>query len=69
MIIDDEKDVAKTIKEMLERLGYSITIKTNGREAIDYYLYTWEKIDLVLLDMIMPELNGRELKRSTPRLK
>jgi signal transduction histidine kinase/CheY-like chemotaxis protein len=73
LIIDDEKDVAMTIKDMLERLGYKITIKTTSREAIDYYLYTWEKVDLVLLDMIMPEINGRELfyilKKINPQIK
>jgi CheY-like chemotaxis protein len=61
LIVDDEKDVARTIKDMLERLGYHITIKISGREAIDFYLNAWEEIDLVLLDMIMPEMNGREL--------
>jgi CheY-like chemotaxis protein len=73
LLVDDEADVANTIKDMLERLGYEVTVKTSGRAAIDFYLQAWPEVNLVLLDMIMPEINGSELfhmlKKINPQLK
>ena len=45
---------------MLEELGYEVTACNNGKEALEYYKTSWQATDLVLLDMIMPELGGRD---------
>ena len=37
-----------------------VTTCNNGTEAVEYYRKTWERIDLVMLDMVMPEMSGRE---------
>ncbi len=46
--------------DFLEDLGYSIEVFSNGNDAIKYYKHEWKKIDLVILDMLMPEMGGRE---------
>jgi len=73
MIVDDEYIVAKTISELLRSLGYSTLTAVNGRDALSVYERNRDQIDLVVLDMIMPELNGeetfRELKRLNPDIK
>ena len=55
---------------MLERLGYTVLTAENGRAALEVYTEHQTDIDLVILDMIMPELNGREcfyeLRRLNP---
>ncbi len=47
-------------KSMLENLGYSVILAQDGKEAIEIYTSKKDKIDLVLLDMIMPNMAGKE---------
>ncbi len=60
LIVDDEEDVRVLARTQLEGLGYEVMIAGDGLEAIDIYSKKWYEIDLVLLDMIMPNLAGRE---------
>ncbi|MCX5806007.1 MAG: PAS domain S-box protein [Proteobacteria bacterium] len=60
LIVDDEPDVLVVSKEFLESLGYSVYAVKNGEEAIRLYKEKKDKIDLVVLDMIMPGLSGNE---------
>lgn len=73
LIIDDEKRVAATIKEMLYEPGFSVKLAYNGNEGIEIYRRYWQNIDLVILDMIMPGLDGLQtfnaLKEINPEIK
>ena len=60
LIIDDEEAVAEAAKAILEFLGYTVTIRFGGEEAIAYCQDSTHKVDLVLLDMVMPEMSGAE---------
>jgi signal transduction histidine kinase/CheY-like chemotaxis protein len=60
LVVDDEKEILTFIKEMLENEGYRVTLCNNGNEAIQHYSKYWQKVDAVILDMIMPELNGTQ---------
>jgi len=60
LLVDDEPDVLVVSKESLESLGYSVYAVKNGEEAITLYKQKKGKIDLIVLDMIMPELSGSE---------
>jgi PAS domain S-box-containing protein len=60
IIVDDEPDVLAVSKEILESLGYSVYTVKNGEEAITLYKQKKDKIDLIVLDMIMPGLSGSE---------
>jgi len=60
LVVDDEPIVRATAKAILESLGYAVTLAENGREGIDTFCDSTNQFDLVILDMIMPEMNGRE---------
>ncbi|SEM16040.1 PAS domain S-box-containing protein [Syntrophus gentianae] len=60
LIVDDEPTILAVSKAMLEFLGYTVHEATSGPEAIALYREKKGDIDLVILDMIMPELSGGE---------
>jgi PAS domain S-box-containing protein len=60
LVVDDEPVVRKVVSKMLERLGYTVLLAGSGKEAVDHYQRHMEQIDLVLLDMTMPVMDGKE---------
>ena len=60
LIIDDERAVAEAAQAILEFLGYTTTIRLSGPEAVAYYEDLANHVDLVLLDMVMPDMSGPE---------
>jgi PAS domain S-box-containing protein len=73
LLVDDEEYVRDVAKRQLERLGYKAITANDGIDAVDIYKKKKKKIDLVLLDMVMPNLAGketfRELKNINPDIK
>jgi CheY-like chemotaxis protein len=73
LLVDDENMVVDVGKQMLEALGCRVYIANSGKEAIDIYMKNKNKIDMVILDMIMPEMSGGtaydKLKDINPSLK
>ncbi len=73
LFVDDEDMIINETSELLETLGYSVLVATSGKEAIKIYQENNQKIDLVILDIIMPEMGGGEvydnLKRINPQIK
>ncbi len=63
MIVDDEDFVRTFAKETLERLGYKVIEASCGKEAVSIYASGDKKIDLVILDLIMPKMGGEETYR------
>jgi PAS domain S-box-containing protein len=61
LLVDDEKMVVNLGAMMLERLGYSITAKTNALEALEEFRSRSDAFDLVITDYTMPHLTGVEL--------
>lgn len=61
MIVDDTKDTVGVVKKLLETEGYKTMTASDGKEALKLLKKTKEKPDLVLLDMFMPEMSGREV--------
>jgi PAS domain S-box-containing protein len=60
LLVDDEEMVADIGKDMLEKLGYKIWVAASGTEAIKLFKTNREQVDLVILDMIMPDMSGGE---------
>ncbi len=60
LLIDDEEVILDVGAEMLKRLGYDVITAAGGRAGIETYRGNRDSIDLVVLDMIMPDLGGRE---------
>jgi two-component system cell cycle sensor histidine kinase/response regulator CckA len=73
LLIDDEKMILDVGIELLEELGYTVQSAMSGQEAIDIFKEARDKIDLVIMDMIMPEMGGGEtfdrLKEIDPDVK
>lgn len=60
LLVDDEAFVLDANKLLLERLGYRVLTAQNGFDAIGIFSSPSEKVHMVLLDMIMPDMNGGE---------
>ena len=60
LLVDDEKGVIEVCSEMLETLGYNVTAVSSGREAIEALGSGDDRRDLVILDLVMPQMSGQE---------
>ncbi|MCF8061306.1 MAG: PAS domain S-box protein [Deltaproteobacteria bacterium] len=60
LLVDDEQLVADVGAKMIEKLGYEPLVARSGQEALDIYERERSRIDLVLLDMVMPGMGGGE---------
>jgi CheY-like chemotaxis protein len=55
-LVDDESVVIDVGKEMLEKLGYNVLVATSGKDAVEIFSKESERINLIILDMIMLSL-------------
>lgn len=58
MLVDDESLVVDVGKTMLEKLGHDVITAQSGDDAIQIFSSASKRIDLIILDMIMPGLDG-----------
>jgi hypothetical protein len=56
LFVDDEEVVLKVGQELLEAMGYQVLTAKDGKEAIRVYRKNRDKIDIVVLDMVMPRM-------------
>lgn len=73
LLVDDEKLVAQTGAAMLGKMGFEVLVACNADAALETFAAHREKVELVLLDMVMPGASGeeifRELKAIDPHVK
>jgi len=73
LLVDDEETVATVALELLEALGYTVLVARDGESAINIYKQNKEKIALVLLDMVLPGMDGgaifNEMKKINPQVR
>ena len=73
LLVDDEECVIDANRLLLERLGYRVLTAKSGSEAIKIFESSPENVQMVILDMIMPEMSGGEiydrLKALNPNVK
>ena len=73
LLVDDEERILTVGREICKALGYSVIVAASGKEAVKIYKKKKKDINLVVLDMIMPEMNGLEtfleLKKINPDIK
>jgi CheY-like chemotaxis protein len=60
-VVEDDKAVRKTVCDALERFGYTVYEAADGREALHITAMFNTTPDLLLTDLVMPEVTGREL--------
>jgi CheY-like chemotaxis protein len=73
LFVDDEEMIVNVGKDMLESMGYSVIAASSGKTALEIYAKKINVIDLIILDLIMPELGGEatfeKLKEINPGVK
>jgi two-component system, cell cycle sensor histidine kinase and response regulator CckA len=60
LVVEDNIPVAELEERFLTDAGYTVIVASNGREALDIYRSRKEEISLVILDLLMPEMSGRD---------
>jgi CheY-like chemotaxis protein len=61
LLVEDDPEVRKLTREMLTRLGYRVLEASNAAEALGIWRTSQNSTDLLLTDVIMPQMSGREL--------
>lgn len=73
LMVDDESVMRTVAKAILEELGYEVLLAEDGKNGLDLYKAEHQKIDLVILDMLMPVMNGKqcfeEMQKIDPAVK
>ena len=69
LLADDEEEVRASTAAMLETLGFEVVTVADGQEAVDLFERTGTRFDLILLDLTMPRLDGREAFRALRRIR
>ncbi len=73
LIVDDEEIVRNFASDALSGLGYEVSTCADGQEAVDFYRTHYDDIDLVILDLVMPRLDGEkafyEMKKINPDIR
>ena len=73
LLVDDEPFIRDVVSLALRRVGFSVLTAASGREAIEVFRSHRDDVDVVLLDMVMPGLDGAttlaELERVSPAVR
>ena len=60
LVVDDEKTIRRMVEQALTQSGYKVFTASNGTEAVEIYRARKDEIDLIVLDLIMPEMGGEQ---------
>ena len=61
LLVEDTEQVRKVAARILSRLGYKVIEAINGQDALERFAALTEKVDLLITDLVMPVLGGKEL--------
>jgi len=68
LVVDDESAVRKVLERFLVRRGIEVLVAADGRTGLDLFRNHFESIDVVLLDLTMPEMSGEEVLAQLRRM-
>jgi CheY-like chemotaxis protein len=63
LVVDDDADIRDSLREVLEDEGYDVACVTNGREALDHLRTASPAPCVILLDLMMPVMDGWQFRR------
>lgn len=69
LVVEDKRDILDIIRSILERYGYKVIVTSSPREAVGIARDTSKKISLLITDVVMPEMNGRDLFDSIKQIR
>ncbi len=61
LLVEDDRSVRELVERIFRERGYKVTATGDGKEAFHVFVAQADQIDLVVTDLIMPGMNGREL--------
>ena len=61
LVVEDEAAIRRATKRALQRCGYSVLLAADGEEALEIFGAHASEIDLIMTDLVMPKLGGRQL--------
>ena len=61
LVVEDDEGVRNFVSTALKDLGYTVIEAINGKKALEILTQNGTKIDLIVTDLIMPEMNGKEM--------
>ena len=71
LVVDDEEQVRFLLQQALGKAGWGVMTAADGLEGVSRYRDLWREIDLVILDMVMPNMSGgdcfRRMKEINPK--
>ncbi len=69
LFVDDETAITDMVREMLGRLGYTVEIQTDPVKALDLFLSSPDRYDLIITDMTMPNMDGVKLSEKRVKIR
>jgi PAS domain S-box-containing protein len=73
LLVEDDEDVRKPVRQMLEGFGYAVIEAVDGNDAIEKFLQSRKKVGLLMLDVILPGLSGievlKEIRKVAPGIR
>jgi len=60
LVVDDERVVRDVLRRLLEKAGHQVVVANGASEALEIYRRSWHHLDLVIMDVMMPDMDGRE---------
>lgn len=61
LVVDDEPMALKLVQSILEKRGFEVLISTSAKQAVKLFEAQSEKIELLISDIVMPEMDGTKL--------
>ncbi|MBN2406103.1 MAG: response regulator [Elusimicrobia bacterium] len=69
LVVDDEEGVVKLVEEMLKRANMEVFTATQGKKALSILKSRLKEIDVLITDILMPDIDGIELAETAKKLK
>ncbi|MHA0856541.1 response regulator transcription factor [Paenibacillus sp. CMAA1364] len=68
LLADDEKRMMKLVSDFLVNAGFNVVSAENGKQALDLFLARGQEIDMLILDVMMPEMDGWEVLKEVKKI-
>jgi PAS domain S-box-containing protein len=69
LLAEDEEDVRKLTSQVLSEAGYKVIVAVDGEDAVDKFISNRDRVDILLLDVIMPGMNGQDVYNKAKEMK
>ncbi len=73
LLVEDEEMISRIASILLKGMGHEVEVAVNGRDAVDKFIDHGSYIDVIIMDMVMPEMSGSEafleMKKLNPKVK